>query len=85
MRRPFGCASGSTIPSSSIRPGLSVVPVAFEAEAFQEAAFQVTGAVVARAADQRWDAETVAGHCVADWQRVLRDVRLLDELSRPAP
>jgi hypothetical protein len=64
--------------------GLSVVPVAFEAEAFQEDAFQVTGAVVAKAADQRWDAEAVAGRCVADWQRFLRDVGLLDELSRPA-
>ena len=62
---------------------LSAVPSAFEAEAFHEGAFQVTGAVVAKAAGQRWDAETVGGRCVADWHRFLRDLGLLDEPSRP--
>lgn len=61
---------------------LSVVPLPFDAEWFPEDAFQVTGA---EAAGQKWDVETVAGRCVADWQRFLRAVGLLDELSRPVP
>jgi hypothetical protein len=58
---------------------LSVAQPAFQADAFQEDAFQVSGEIVVKALDQKWDAEMIAGHCVAHWQNFLRRAGLLHD------
>jgi hypothetical protein len=60
---------------------LSVAPPAFQADAFDADSFQVSGEIVAKAAGQRWDAEMVAGRCVAHWQNFLRRVGLLPDTT----